>query len=119
MMVIQNASFKHKSSTLLPPTQTQPPTTPDILTASADLHDCTSRQTIHSLTSKHLFLLTTLDIHHKTKPTHFQFIKTIKCYQKTNWVLFKQYVDLISYRPHSINVYEANKHLIKTKLDAN
>ena len=61
--------------TQLPPNQTQQPTSPDIITASADLHDCTSWQTIHSLTSNHLLLLTTLSIHHKTKTTCCHFTK--------------------------------------------
>ena len=34
-----------------------------------DVHDCTSWQTIHSLTSSPLPLLTTLNKHHKTKQT--------------------------------------------------
>ena len=50
-------------------TRLQQPTSPDITTASADLHDCTSWQTIHSLTSGHLPLLTTFNKHHKTKQT--------------------------------------------------
>ena len=33
--------------TCLPPNQTQQSTSPDIITASADLHDCNSWQTIH------------------------------------------------------------------------
>ena len=68
----------------LPPNQTQQPTLPDITTASADLHDCTSWQTIHSLTSDHLPLLITLSIHHKTKTTCSHFTKTITNYQKAN-----------------------------------
>ena len=48
------------TSTRLPPNQTQQSTSPDIITASVDLHDCTSWQTIHSLTSDHLLLLTIL-----------------------------------------------------------
>ena len=48
--------------TCLSPNQTQQPTSPDITTASADLHDCTSWQTIHFLTSDHLPLLTTLTL---------------------------------------------------------
>ena len=50
-------------------TRLQQPTSPDIATASADLHNCTSWQTIHLLTFSHLPLLTTLNIHHKTKQT--------------------------------------------------
>ena len=53
-------------------------TSPDITTASADLHDCTSWQTIHSLKFDHLPLLTILSIHHKTKTTCFHFTKTNK-----------------------------------------
>ena len=68
--------------TCLPHNQTQQPTSPDITTASADLHDCTSWQTIPSLTSNHLPLFTTLSIHHKTKTTHSHFTKTITNYQK-------------------------------------
>ena len=37
--------------THLPPNQTQQPTSPEITTALADLHDCTSWQIIHFLTS--------------------------------------------------------------------
>ena len=61
----------------LPPNQTQQPTSPDITTASADLHDWASWQTIHSVTSDHLPLLSTLSIHHKTKTTrsHFTSLK--------------------------------------------
>ena len=41
-------------------------------------------------------------------------------YQKVNWTSFKEHVEnFISYRPHSTNVQEANKHLIKAILDAN
>ena len=40
--------------TCLSANQTQQPTPPDITIASADLHDCTSWQTIHSLTFDHL-----------------------------------------------------------------
>ena len=105
--------------TSLPPNQTQQPTLADITTASADLHDCTSWQTIHSLTSDHLTLLTTLSIHHKAKTTHFHFCIAITNYQKADWTSFKQHVeDFISYRPHSTNLHEANKHLIKTILNA-
>ena len=39
--------------TCLPHNQTQQPTLPNITTASADLHDCTSWQTIYSLTFNH------------------------------------------------------------------
>ena len=74
--------------TCLPPIQTQQPTSPDITTASADLHDCTSWQSIHSLTSGHLPLLTTLSIHHKTKTTRIHFTKTITNYQKADWKSF-------------------------------
>ena len=56
--------------TRLPPNQTQQPTSPDITTASANLHDHTSWQTVHSLTSDHLPLLTTISIHNQTKTTH-------------------------------------------------
>ena len=38
--------------------QQHKPTSPNITTASADLHDCTSWQTIHSLISDHLPLFT-------------------------------------------------------------
>ena len=62
--------------------QTQQSTSPDISTASADLHDCACWQTIHSLTSNHLLLLTTLSIHHKIKTTCYHFTKTITNYQK-------------------------------------
>ena len=83
--------------TRLPSNQKQQPTLPDITTASADLHDYTSWQTIHSPTS--LSLLTTLSIHHKTKTTRFHCTKTIKNYQKADWTSFKQRVEnLISYR---------------------
>ena len=100
------------------PSNTQP-TSPDITTALIDLHDCTTWQTIHSLTSGHLPLLTTLSIHHKTKTTCSHFTKTITNYQKANWTSFKQHVkNLISCRSHSTNVHEANKHLIKAILDA-
>ena len=103
----------------LPPNQTQQPTLPNNSTARAGLHDCTSWQTIHSLISDHVPLLTTLSVHHKTKTTHFHFTKTITKYQKTNWTSFKQHVEnLISCRPHNTNVYEANKHLIRAILDA-
>ena len=107
-----------KHSNMFIPNQTQQPTSPDITTASADLHDCTCRQTIHPLTSDHLPLLTTLSIHHKTKTTCSHFTKTLKNYQMANWASFKHVEDLISCRPHSTNVHEANKHLIKAILDA-
>ena len=80
------------TQTCLSPNQTHWPTLPDITIASADLHDCTSWQTIHSLTSDHLFLLTTLSIHHKTKTTHSHFTKTTTNYQKANWTSFKQHL---------------------------
>ena len=95
-------------ATHLPSSQTQQPTSPDIITASADLHDCTCWQTIFSLTSNHLPLLTTLSINHKTKTIHFHFTKTIINYQKADWTSFKQPIEsLIPYRPHSTNVHEA------------
>ena len=48
-------------TTCLSANQTQQPTSPDITTASTDLHDHTSWQTIHSITSDHhLSLLTTI-----------------------------------------------------------
>ena len=40
--------------TYLPLNQTQQPNSPDITTASADVHDCPSWETIHSLTTDHL-----------------------------------------------------------------
>ena len=49
--------LNRNTSTCLLLNQTQHPTSPDITTVSADLHDCTSWQTIHSLTSDHLPLL--------------------------------------------------------------
>ena len=105
--------------TCLPPNQTQQPTSPDITTVSANLHDCTCLQTICCLTSNHLPLLTTLNIHHKAKITCFHFTKIITNYQKADWTSFKEHVkNIISYRPHSTNVHEANKHLIKATLDA-
>ena len=106
--------------TRLPPNQTQQLTSPDITSASTDLHHCTYWQTIHSLTYDYLLLFTTLSIQHKTKTTHFHFTKTITNYQKANWTLFKQHVeDLISHRPHSTNVHEANKCFTKAIMDAN
>ena len=42
------------TSIRLLPNQTQPSTSPDIITASADLHDRTSWHTIHSFRSDHL-----------------------------------------------------------------
>ena len=105
--------------TCLPPNQTQQPISPDIHTASADLHDCTSWETIHSLKSDHLPLFTALSIHHKTKTTCSHFTKTITNYQTADCTSFKQYIEnLNSCRPHSTNVHEANKHLIKAILDA-
>ena len=107
------------TSTRLPPNQTQQPTSPDITTASADLHDCTSWHTIHYLTSDHLPSLTTRSIHHKTKTTCSHFTKTVTNYQKAIWISFKQHVENpISCRPHSTNVSKANKHLVKVILDA-
>ena len=50
-------TLNKNTSTCLPPNQTQQPTSPDITTASADSHNCTSWQTIHSLTPNHLPLL--------------------------------------------------------------
>ena len=72
----------------LPPNQTQQSTSPDMTTALVDLHDCTSWQTIHSLTSDQLPLLTTLSLHHKTTTTRFYFTKTITNYQKASNYLF-------------------------------
>ena len=104
--------------TRLPPNQAQQPTLPNITTASADLHDYTNWGTIQSLTSDHLPLLITLSIHYKTKTTRSHFTKTIAIYQKEDLTSFKQHVEkLIFCRPHSTNVHEANKHLIKAFLD--
>ena len=47
----------------LPLNKTQQSTLPDITTVSANLHNCTSWQTIHSLTFDHLSLLTTLSMY--------------------------------------------------------
>ena len=105
--------------TLLAPYKTQQPTLSDVTTPSSDLHDCTSWQTIHSLTLDYLPLLNTLSIHHKTKTVRSHFTKTITNYQKADWTSFKQHVEnLISCRHDRINVYEANKHLIKEILNA-
>ena len=68
--------------TRLPPNQTQQPTLPDITIVSTHLNDCISWQTIHSLTSNHLPLLSTLSIHHQNKTTGFHFTKTIKTTKK-------------------------------------
>ena len=112
-----NITLNTNTATHLPPNQTQS-TSPEMTTA-LDLHDCTSWQTIHSLTFDHLPLLTTLSIQHKTKTTHSHFTKTITNYQKTNWTSLKQHVEnLIFSRPHITNVNEANKHFIKELLDA-
>ena len=103
--------------TSLPSNQTQQLTSPDITTASADLHDCISSHTIHSLTSDYLSLLTTLSIYHKTKTARPHFIKTKTNNQKADSTSFKQHVEnLITCRHHSTNVHNANKHLIKTIL---
>ena len=120
--ILQNShhiTLNSNTPTCLPPNQTQQPTSPDITTALANLHNCTRWLTLHSHTSDCLPLLTTLSIHHKTKTTHSHFTKTITNYQKANWTLFKQHVEnTISCRPHSTNVHETNKHLIKAILDA-
>ena len=104
--------------TCLPPNQTQQPTSQDIITASADFHDCTSWQTIHSLTSDHLPLLTTLSIHHKVKTTHSHFTKTITNYQKANWISFNNMLRISSADPTAQIFMRATKHLIKAILDA-
>ena len=91
--------------------QTQQPTSSGSTTASTDLHYCTSWQTIHSFTSDHSTLITTLSIYHKTKTAHSHFTKTITNYQKADWISFKHVENLISCRPHSTNVLEANKYL--------
>ena len=70
--------------TCLPSNQTQHPTSPDIITASTDLHDCFNWQTIHCLTSNHLPLLTILSIHHKTKTACPHLTKTTTNYQNTD-----------------------------------
>ena len=107
------------TATRLPPNQTQQPTSQDMTTASEDLHDCTSWPTIHSLTSDHLPLHTTLSIYRKTKRARPHFTKTKTNYKKVNWTSFKQHVEnLISCNPRSTNVHETNKHLIKAILDA-
>ena len=49
--------------TCLPFNKTQQSTLPDITTVSANLHNCTRWQTIHSLTFDHLSLLTTLSMY--------------------------------------------------------
>ena len=62
--ILQNSyhiTLNTNSLTCLPPNQTKQPTSPDITTVSADLHNCTSWQTTHSLTSDHLPLLAPSD----------------------------------------------------------
>ena len=112
LLNFNHITLNTNTPTHLPSNQTQQPTSPDITTASADLHDCTGWQTIHSLTSDHLPLLTTLNIHHKTKTTCSHFAKTITNYQNTDWTSFKHVENLIFCRLHSANVHKANKHLI-------
>ena len=69
ILLISNHITLHKNTpTCLPPNQTQKSILPDITTASADLHDCNRWQSIHSLTSNHLFLLKALL--NLKKPTH-------------------------------------------------
>ena len=53
-------TLNKNTPTPLSPNQTQQLTSPDITTTSANLHNCTSWQTIHSLISDHLPLLTPL-----------------------------------------------------------
>ena len=74
-------TLNKNTPTCLPPNQTQQPTVPNITTVPADLHDCTNWQTIHSLTSNHLPLHTTLSKNYKTN-SHFT--ETITNYQKAN-----------------------------------
>ena len=84
LLNFNHITLSTNTPTHLPPNQTQLSISSDITTASADLHDCTSWKTIHSLTSDHLPLLTTLSIHHKTKTTRSHFTKIITNYQKAD-----------------------------------
>ena len=53
-----------------------------------------------------------------SKQLAFTSLKTITNYQKADWTPFKQLVEnLITCRPHSTNVHEANKHLSKATFD--
>ena len=99
--------------THLTPKQTQQPTSPDITTASDDLHDCTSWQAIHSLTFYYLANLTILIIHHKTKTTLSYFTKTI-----TKLPIGYHLNMLKISSPQTPHVHEANKHHVKAILDA-
>ena len=85
LLNFNHIALNTNTPTRLPSNQIQQPTSSDVITASADLDDCTSSQTIHFLTSD----LTTLIIHHKTKTTRFHFTKTITNYQKADWKSFK------------------------------
>ena len=50
-----------------------------------------------------------------TRPNNlFSLTKTITNCQKANWTSFEHFEDFTSYQPHSTNVHEINKHLIKT-----
>ena len=65
--------------------QSLQPISREITIASADLHDCACWQTIHSLTSDYLSLLTTFSKHNKTKANHFHFTKSNSLkYQKAD-----------------------------------
>ena len=105
MLNSNHITLNINTSTRLPFNQTPQPTSSDITIASADLHDSTSWQTIHSLTSDHLPLLSDPSIHHKIKITRFYFTKILTNYRKTDRKLFKQHVEvLFSYRFHNTNV---------------
>ena len=111
-------TLNKNSPTRLLPNQTQQFTVPEMNTASANLHNFTIGQIIHSLKSNLLLLLTALSIHHKTTITSLHFIETIPI-TKGNQISFRQHVeDLISYRPHTTKVHETSKHLIKAIFDA-
>ena len=84
LLHFNHIALNTNTPTRLPTIQTQQPTSSDINTASANLHHCTSWQTIYSLTSDHLPLLITFSIHHKTKTIRFHFTKTITNNQKAD-----------------------------------
>ena len=56
---------------------------------------CITWQTIHSLTSNHLPLLT-VSMQHKTKRTCFHFTKTITNYQKADWTSLNNMLRILS-----------------------
>ena len=117
LLTLNHITLNTNTPTHLTSNQTQQPALPDI-TTSVDLHNYSSWKTIHSLTSNHLPLLTTISIHYNSNTACSHFPKTIKT---TKRLIAHQLNNmsriLFFHKPHTTNVHETK--VVKATMDAN